>query len=67
LEQRNLQSADVTGPATATKAILSIFDIFGYFDQTIQGADILAYSDKHNQYLVFMPDFFDGRPADLAW
>lgn len=57
----------MTGPATATKAILFIFDIFGYFDQTLQGADILAHSDKKNEYLVFMPDFFDGKPADLAW
>ncbi|KAK5991030.1 putative AIM2 family protein C30D10.14 [Cladobotryum mycophilum] len=40
----------VTGPANATKAIVVIFDIFGYFDQTLQGADILAHSDKHQQY-----------------
>jgi len=57
----------VTGPATATKAIFFVFDIFGYFDQTVQGADILAYADKDHQYLVFVPDFFDGKPADIAW
>lgn len=44
-----------------------IYDIFGYFPQTIQGADILAYSDKEHAYQVFMPDFFDGEPADIAW
>lgn len=52
-----------TGPADANKAILFIFDIFGYFPQTLQGADILAYGDKEQQYRVYMPDFFDGKPA----
>jgi hypothetical protein len=44
-----------------------IYDIFGYFPQTIQGADILACSDKDNEYQVFMPDFFEGESADIAW
>ncbi|KIN01563.1 hypothetical protein OIDMADRAFT_19348 [Oidiodendron maius Zn] len=57
----------VTGPANATKAILYVFDIFGYFPQSIQGADILSTSDKDNQYQVFMPDFFDDKPADISW
>ncbi|QIX00546.1 hypothetical protein AMS68_006063 [Peltaster fructicola] len=56
-----------TGPADATKAILVIYDIFGYFPQTMQGADILAYGDKEQSYRVYMPDFFDGEPADVAW
>lgn len=56
-----------TGPPDAKKAILIIYDIFGYFPQTIQGADILAYGDKENQYQVFMPDFFEGSPADISW
>jgi hypothetical protein len=56
-----------TGPSDAKKAILVIYDIFGYFPQTIQGADILAYGDKENQYQVFMPDFFEGSPADISW
>jgi dienelactone hydrolase len=42
-------------------------DIFGYFDQTIQGADILASSDPERKYRVFIPDFFEGDPADIAW
>lgn len=57
----------VTGPADATKAILYIFDIFGYFPQSIQGADILATAGKSHNYQVFMPDFFDGKPADISW
>lgn len=56
----------VTGPSDATTAILFIYDIFGYFPQTLQGADILATSDKDHKYQVFMPDFFDGKPVDIA-
>jgi len=56
-----------TGPTTASRAILIIYDIFGFFPQTLQGADILAYSDKEHPYRVFMPDFFEGSPADISW
>ena len=72
---------DVTGPDTASKAILVIYgtflrcfylklltssiDIFGFWPQTIQGADILSTSNEH-KYKVFMPDFFEGEPVDLA-
>ncbi|THC90597.1 hypothetical protein EYZ11_009945 [Aspergillus tanneri] len=56
----------VTGPESATKAILVIYDIFGFFDQTIQGADILSTSSEQ-KYRVFMPDFFEGQPADITW
>ena len=55
----------VTGPADATKALVVIFDIFGYFDQTLQGADILAYSDDHQKYKVFIPDWFNGQPCPI--
>jgi len=57
----------VTGPSDASQAILSVYDIFGFFPQTIQGADILAHSDKEHQYQVYMPDFFEGEYADVAW
>ncbi|ORY18716.1 Alpha/Beta hydrolase protein [Clohesyomyces aquaticus] len=56
-----------TGPKDAKQAILIVYDIFGFFPQTIQGADILAYSDKDHGYQVFMPDFFEGEPADISW
>ncbi|KAJ5283087.1 hypothetical protein N7505_001067 [Penicillium chrysogenum] len=49
----------VTGPESATKAILVIYDIFGFFDQTIQGADILATSTdqkyRPRRHLVVSP------------
>ena len=57
----------VTGPSTATQGILIIYDIFGFFPQTLQGADILAHADGDHQYQVFMPDFFEGKPADISW
>ncbi|KAH8689561.1 Alpha/Beta hydrolase protein [Talaromyces proteolyticus] len=57
----------VTGPADATRAILVIYDIFGYWPQTLQGADILATSDPDQKYRVFIPDFFEGEPADISW
>ncbi|KAF2721741.1 alpha/beta-hydrolase [Polychaeton citri CBS 116435] len=56
-----------TGPKDAKKALLVIYDIFGFFPQTIQGADILAYGDSKQNYQVFIPDFFDGKPADISW
>lgn len=44
-----------TGPKDAKTALLIVYDIFGFFPQTLQGADILAYGDKERQYQVFMP------------
>jgi hypothetical protein len=55
-----------TGPKDAKKALLVVYDIFGFKDQTLQGADILATSDNENQYQVFMPDFFEGKPVDIS-
>lgn len=54
----------VTGNRDADKAIYFIYDIFGYTDQTLQGADILAHSGK---YLVVIPDFFKGEPIKMEW
>jgi dienelactone hydrolase len=59
-----------TGSSGSKHAILVIYDIFGFFPhfpQTIQGADILAYGDKEKEYQVFIPDFFEGKPADISW
>ena len=57
----------VTGPSSAKSAILVIYDIFGFFPQTLQGADILAHQDKERPYQVFMPDFFEGEPCNIPW
>lgn len=58
---------DTTGPSSASQGVLVIYDIFGFFPQTLQGADILAHSDKDHQYQIFMPDWFEGSPADISW
>ncbi|KAH8590297.1 hypothetical protein B0O99DRAFT_599161 [Bisporella sp. PMI_857] len=55
----------VTGSRSSKKAILVIYDIFGFFPQTLQGADILASSPEG--YQIFMPDFFEGAPASIDW
>jgi dienelactone hydrolase len=59
-------STYTTGPADATKGIIVIYDIFGYFEQTVQGADILATSDAQ-KYQVFIPDWFRGQPCPIDW
>ena len=43
-----------------------IYDIFGFFDQTVQGADILATSSE-TKYQVFIPDWFKGEPCPIEW
>ncbi|KKY22594.1 putative dienelactone hydrolase family protein [Phaeomoniella chlamydospora] len=57
----------ITGSTSADTGILVIYDIFGYFPQTLQGADIIASADKEHPYQVFIPDFFEGEPADITW
>jgi len=57
----------VTGSSSAKSGLLVVYDIFGFFPQTFQGADILATGDKDKPRQVFMPDFFDGKPADISW
>jgi len=50
-----------TGPTDTNRTILVFFDIFSFFPQTIQGADIIASSTNS---LVLMPDFFKGKTLD---
>lgn len=57
---------DVTGPATATKAILIVFDVIGFSSNALQGADILSTSGP-TEYLVVVPDYFGGNTMDVAW
>ncbi|PWZ00539.1 alpha/beta-hydrolase [Testicularia cyperi] len=47
------------GPKDSKKAIVVVYDIFGYWPTTKQGADILAEATKAR---VVMPDFFRGKP-----
>ncbi|KAL7904826.1 Alpha/Beta hydrolase protein [Trichoderma velutinum] len=52
----------IVGPENATKGIVDIYDIFGIWDQTIQGADRLS---AHTGFVVLVPDFFDGPGLDI--
>ncbi|KAK5942222.1 hypothetical protein PMZ80_006177 [Knufia obscura] len=58
-----------TGPKSSS-GILVVYDIFGFFPQTLQGADILSgehHSEASRKFQIFMPDFFEGKPADISW
>jgi len=50
------------GNQKATTAVVAIFDIFGFFPQTQQGADILAETLSAR---VLMPDVFFGKPFSI--
>ncbi|PRP76474.1 hypothetical protein PROFUN_15134 [Planoprotostelium fungivorum] len=60
-EQLGSYKTYVTGDKTSGRALLCAYDIFGFFPQTIQGADILASQG----FYVTMPDFFHGKPYPL--
>ncbi|PKI84675.1 carboxymethylenebutenolidase [Malassezia vespertilionis] len=49
----------VTGDANATNVILCVYDIFGFWETTQQGADMLAAASKAK---VVMPDFLRNKP-----
>lgn len=62
--------ADVAGDKAATRAIVWVFDIFGFSPQTLRGADIVAASlssSSKGPVAVLVPDWFDGTVADKAW
>ncbi|CAK7232734.1 hypothetical protein SCUCBS95973_009202 [Sporothrix curviconia] len=54
----------IVGPDDATKAIIDIYDIFGMWPQTTQGADLLSFLTGA---LVLLPDFFEGDGAKPEW
>jgi len=56
-----------TGSEDAQYGILVIYDIFGFYPQTLQGSDILATGNKDRKFKVFIPDFLEGNPADISW
>lgn len=53
----------ITGKPNGKTAIICVFDIFAYYPQTLQGADILAESTGT---IVYMPDFFNKKPYSLS-
>ncbi|KAI9647917.1 hypothetical protein NHQ30_004306 [Ciborinia camelliae] len=61
----------VTGPSDATSAVLLVYEIFGFWTQTLLGADILSTTKSPSSpqgIKVFVPDFFGpGNEADIAY
>ncbi|PQE05794.1 Dienelactone hydrolase protein [Rutstroemia sp. NJR-2017a BVV2] len=65
----NPSPSDVVGPSPSPSAILLIYDIFGFWTQTLHGADTLsltATSTSPGGIKIFVPDWFDGEEADIA-
>lgn len=60
-KMQNIGGVDcyVIGNEQCDKAIVGIFDVFGYWPSTQQGADILA---AMTNVRVILPDFFAGSP-----
>ena len=52
----------VTGDRNSKNVITVVYDIFGFWPTTQQGADILG----EQGFLVVMPDFFKGKPLDQS-
>ncbi|WOO78917.1 putative AIM2 family protein [Vanrija pseudolonga] len=48
-----------TGPTDTGKAVLYVYDVFGFSPQALQGADLLASAG----YRVAIPDFLQGNYA----
>lgn len=57
---------DITGPDNAEHGILYIYDIFSFTSQSLQGADILAFSAS-KPTLVVMVDWFNGGAVKDEW
>lgn len=52
-----------TGPPHSSRALVAVYDVFGFAAQTLQGADLLSHS---LDALVLVPDFFRGKPLPLS-
>ncbi|WOO76984.1 putative AIM2 family protein [Vanrija pseudolonga] len=53
----------VTGPDDAEHAILVVYDIFGFWETTLRGSDLLVSNLQLTlPHKVFMPDLFRGKP-----
>ncbi|KAG9232378.1 hypothetical protein BJ875DRAFT_443229 [Amylocarpus encephaloides] len=56
------------GSKSAPKAILVLYDIFGFVPQTLQGADILAeVGSGKSDIQVFMPGYLETHPPKMQW
>lgn len=55
---------DVSGNTSSKKAIVVVYDIFGFYPQTLQGADSLA---AQTDAVTFVPDLLDKEYALHEW
>lgn len=51
-----------TGNSSSNRVLISVYDIFGFHENTKQVADILA---AEGGYRIVMPDYFRGTPFDV--
>ncbi|OKL58067.1 hypothetical protein UA08_06665 [Talaromyces atroroseus] len=66
----NDEKTYIAGDKTATRAIVLVYDIFGYSPQTLRGADLVAEAlskSARGPVAVIVPDWFDGTVAEKAW
>lgn len=52
----------VIGPQDAKRVILGVYDVFGLWPSTQQGADLLSSMTGAR---VVMPDLFQGKPLPI--
>jgi len=61
----------VTGPESAPASIVLLYDVFGFNNALLLGADLLAHgahsATAHSGFRVYVPDFLEGHLADPAW
>ncbi|KAL2833814.1 dienelactone hydrolase [Aspergillus cavernicola] len=54
----------VVGDRSSKRGVVLVYDIFGLYPQTKEGAAILS---RELNCLVIIPDFFAGNPANMDW
>lgn len=58
------KNQDVAGNTSSKTGIVVIYDIFGFYPQTLQGADLLA---AQTGAVTFVPDVLENEYALRAW
>ncbi|KAL2001667.1 hypothetical protein VTN02DRAFT_1420 [Thermoascus thermophilus] len=53
-----------TGNPSSKRGVVLVYDIFGFYPQTLLGADRLS---EHLDALTLVPDLFEGTQADINW
>lgn len=56
--------SDVAGSTSSKSGIVVIYDVFGFYPQTLQGADLLA---AQTGAVTFVPDVLENKYALKAW